>query len=105
MMKKKMKKVVGYLISTVMFFSLFLVTPQGVRAEETIAGVDTMAEEGWSVSGETVTINNLNVNSGDYAEFCIWSGDKENAGYGKGTARLVIKGNCFIKTLVIDCPV
>ena len=105
MMKKKMKKVVGYLISTVMFFSLFLVTPQGVRAEETIAGVDTMAEEGWSVSGETVTINNLNVNSGDYAEFCIWSGDKDNAGYGKGTARLVIKGNCFIKTLVIDCPV
>ena len=105
MMKKKMKKVVGYLMSTVMFFSLFLVTPQGVRAEETIAGVDTMAEKGWSVSGETVTINNLNVNSGDYAEFCIWSGDKENAGYGKGTARLVIKGNCFIKTLVIDCPV
>ena len=75
MMKKKMKKVVGYLISTVMFFSLFLVTPQGVRAEETqdpIAGVDTLAEEGWSVSGETVTINNLNVNSEDYAEFCIW---------------------------------
>lgn len=70
-----------------------------------IAGVDTMAEKGWSVSGETVTINNLNVNSGDYAEFCIWSGDKENAGYGKGTAKLVIKGNCFIKTLVIDCPV
>ena len=139
MMEKKMKKVVGYLISTVMFFSLFLVTPQGVRAEETqdptefsgatligngqwtepdshktynvyyavpaIAGVDTIAEKGWSVSGETVTINNLNVNSEDYAEFCIWSGDKENAGYGKGTARLVIKGNCFIKTLVIDCPV
>ena len=70
-----------------------------------IAGVDTIAEKGWSVSGETVTIDNLNVNSGDYAEFCIWSGDKENAGYGKGTAILVIKGNCFIKTLVIDCPV
>ncbi|MDD7224450.1 MAG: hypothetical protein PUH40_09285, partial [Lachnospiraceae bacterium] len=70
-----------------------------------IAGVDTIAGKGWSVSGETVTINNLNVNSGDYAEFCIWSGDKENAGYGKGRARLVIKGNCFIKTLVIDCPV
>ena len=64
MMKKKMKKVVGYLISTVMFFSLFLVTPQGVRAEETqdptefsgatlignavpaIAGVDTIADIG-----------------------------------------------------------
>ena len=35
MMKKKMKKVVAYLMSTVMFFSLFLVTPQEVRAEET----------------------------------------------------------------------
>ena len=73
-----------------------------------IAGVDTFAEKGWSVSGETVTINNLDLNSAvseDYAEFCIWSGDKENAGYGKGTARLVIKGNCFIKKLVIDCPV
>ena len=73
-----------------------------------IAGVDTFAEKGWSVSGETVTINNLDLNSKvseDYAQFCIWSGDKENAGYGKGTARLVIKGNCFIKTLVIDCPV
>ena len=35
MMKKKMKKVVCYLMSTVMFFSLFLVTPQEVRAEET----------------------------------------------------------------------
>lgn len=99
-----MKKVVCYLMSTVMFFSLFLVTPQGVRAEETaIAGVDTIEGiVGWSVSGETVTINNLNVNSG---EFCIWSGDKDNAGYGKGTARLVIKGNCYIQTLVIDCPV
>lgn len=70
-----------------------------------IAGVDTMAEKGWSVSGATVTIDNLNVNSGDYAEFCIWSGDKDNAGYGKGNAKLVIKGNCFIKTLVVDCPV
>lgn len=96
MMKKKMKKVVCYLMSTVMFFSLFLVTPQEVRAEETQdptefsgatligngqwtepeshktynvyyavpanACVDTTAVEGWSVSGETVTINNLNVN-------------------------------------------
>lgn len=73
-----------------------------------IAGVDTFAEKGWSVSGETVTINNLDLNSKvseDYAQFCIWSGDKENAGYGKGTARLVIKGNCFIKKLVINCPV
>lgn len=130
MMKNKMKKIVGILISTVMAFSLFLAVPQGVRAEEipdpevfaksdsktysfnsytsaipAIAGVDTMAEKGWSVSGDTVTINNLNVNSGDYAEFCIWSGDKGNAGYGKGNAKLVIKGNCFIKTLVIDCPV
>lgn len=73
-----------------------------------IAGVDTLAEKGWIVSGETVTINNLDLNSAvseDDAEFCIWSGDKENAGYGKGTARLVIKGNCFIKKLVIDCPV
>lgn len=73
-----------------------------------IAGVDTIAKTGWSVSGETVTIDKLNVNnvnSGDYAEFCIWSGDKENAGYGKGTAKLVIKGYCYIETLVIDCPV
>ena len=73
-----------------------------------IAGVDTFVEKGWSVSGETVTINNLDLNSKvseDDAAFCIWSGDKENAGYGKGTARLVIKGNCFIKKLVIDCPV
>lgn len=71
------------------------------------AGVDTVEGLGdnWSVSGDTVTINNLKVNAKDYAEFCIWSGDKDNAGYGKGTAKLVIKGNCFIKTLVIDCPV
>lgn len=70
-----------------------------------IAGVDCFdpsAEEGWSVSGNTVTINNLNVDS----EFCIWSGNEnaENA-YGKGTARLVIKGYCYIQKLVIDCPV
>lgn len=66
-----------------------------------VAGVDTGAISGFSVSKETVTIRNLSENS----EFCIWSGDKDNAGYGKGNAKLVIQGNCYVKTLVIDCPV
>lgn len=162
-MSNKMKKVVGFLISTVMIFSLCIGVSQNTQAAENmdpvefigateigntkwtdpgnhseynvylndtgkfvnenskvpanritdtmvlepvsaIAGVDTMATSGWSVSGETVTINNLNVNAEDYAEFCIYSGDKD-AGYGKGLAKLVVKGNCYVKTLVIDCPV
>lgn len=65
------------------------------------AGVDTMEVSGWNVSNDTVTIDSLNINSG---EFCIYSGDVD-AGYGKGLAKLVIKGNCYIKTLVIDCNV
>lgn len=135
MIKNTIKKIVRFLLTAAIFSLLCLVVPQDLCAEEitdpgseayyyfsleypeevtiygqcstspAIAGVDTMATSGWSVSGETITIDNLNVNAEDYAEFCIWSGDKVNAGYGRGLAKLVIKGDCYIKTLVIDCPV
>ena len=61
-MKKKMKKVVAYLISTVMFFSLFLVTPQGVRAEGTqdpteFSGAKLIGNGQWTDQGTKKTYN------------------------------------------------
>ena len=62
MMKKKMKKIVGYLISTVMFFSLFLVTPQGVRAADTqdpteFSGATLIGNGTWKKPNTQTTYN------------------------------------------------
>lgn len=70
-----------------------------------VAGVDTMAEAGYKIEESNVTLSDLNVDGEEYAEFCIWSGDKDNAGYGKGNVKLVVNNPCYIKTFVIDCPV
>ena len=61
MMKKKMKKVVCYLMSTVMFFSLFLVTPQEVRAEETqdpteFSGATQIGNGKWTDNQKTYNV-------------------------------------------------
>lgn len=70
-----------------------------------VAGVDTMAKAGYKIEESNVMLSDLNVDGEEYAEFCIWSGDKDNAGYGKGNVKLVVNGTCYIKTFVIDCPV
>lgn len=70
-----------------------------------VAGVDTMAEAGYKIEESNVTLSDINVDGEESSEFCIWSGDADNAGYGKGTVKLVVSGTCYIKTFVIDCPV
>lgn len=81
MMKKKMKKVVGYLMSTVMFFSLFLVTPQGVRAEETQDPIE--------FSGATLIGNGQLTDSDTQKTYNVYYNDEPNfqAASGKVPAR------------------
>lgn len=70
-----------------------------------VAGVDADAEAGYKIEESNVTLSDINVDGKEYAQFCIWSGDANNAGYGKGNVKLVVNGTCYIKTFVIDCPV
>lgn len=48
-----------------------------------------MAEAGYKIEESNVTISDLNVDGDEYAEFCIWSGDADNAGYGKGKVKAI----------------